>query len=151
MPPAGAPLPMSNLTSPPPMPPFPMLLVDLPRWRRHAREREVPSIIWGRLRLRRRLGYMSAHIFGCLTDAELRCLEVRLPGADDVASLTTAAWAATTSYEDATFRAAAAWAAAARRPTPAGPLEEPRPPQLHTLIQPPPSLYRPNSGGIESL
>ena len=96
MPPAGAPLPMSNLTSPPPMPPFPMLLVDLPRWRRHAREREVPSIIRGRLRLRRRLGYLSAYIFVCLTDAELLCLRVSLRGDDDVAdvSLAAAAWSA---------------------------------------------------------
>jgi hypothetical protein len=88
--------------------------VDLPRWLRHPREREVPSIICWRLRLLRRLWNLSAYIFGCLTDAELQCLEVSLPGAADdyVASLTTAAWAATTSYNDAaSLAAAAAWAA----------------------------------------
>jgi hypothetical protein len=55
-----------------------------------------PSIIRGRRRLRHPSSYLSAYIFVCLTDAELRCLRVSLRGDDDVANVSqaAAAWGA---------------------------------------------------------
>ena len=54
------------------------------------------SIIRGRRRLRHPSSYLSAYIFVCLTDAELRCLRVSLRGDDDVADVSqaAAAWGA---------------------------------------------------------